>query len=239
MKVSLIAPLLLASISLAAAQNFSPKKPEHASDRKAQPRKDSVTVDISDSAIADDFEAKDFPAPPEAVEGNVKKAEAPAAGPETETLAPAGAEPEGVIVRIEPGKSGAAVDSSKIKLLAPFPAKALAKAPAGWRLEHPEDVPPLVKEVTLDNGTHLNLSIRPHVLVPDSDGHQVIAVGEPGYESALQYDQTKTMGAILSSSLDHMDKDSKDLGDALERLQQLLGSLPHPAPAAKLVSPQR
>lgn len=252
MKAYLFSFWILASISSVSAQNFSPKKPDQPVNRAVPPAlKDSVVVDISDSAIADDFEAKDAPPASDAPKIEPLKEIAPLAKKNvvaTESPSPplasgdAEPQPEGVVVRVEPGKSGAAMDSSKIKLLAPFPAKALAKAPAGWRLEHPDDVPPLVKEVVLDNGARLNLSIRPHVLVPDSDGRQVIAVNEPGYDPALEYAQAKTMGAILSDSIERMDKDSKDLGDALERLQQLLGSLPHaaaPAPSAKPTIPGR
>jgi hypothetical protein len=230
-KALYLMPLALAA--LATAQTFTPAK--HPGETPAA--KKDVTVDISASAISGDFEAKEgapvpglekrdeIPAPP--LEGALSDS-----GDAVPAELPHPGEPEGVSVRVEPGKSGVPVESSKVRLLAPFPPKALAKAPAGWRLEHPENVPPLVKEVTLENGTRLNLSIRPHVLVPDADGSQVIGIGEPGYDPALQYAQAKTMGAILSGSLERMDKDSKDLGDALERLQQLLGSLPHPPPPA-------
>lgn len=247
-KTLYILPLALAS--LAAAQTFIPAKRPGGTPAA----KKDVTVDISDSAIAKDFEAKEgAPVPglekkdPLEKDGEIPPPPVENAGSESgeavSSEAPHPEEPEGVTIRVEPGKSGVPVESSKVKLLAPFPAKALAKAPSGWRLDHPENAPPLVKEVTLENGTRINLSIRPHVLVPESDGSQVIGVSEPGYDPELQYAQAKTMGAILSGSLERMDKDSKELGDALERLQQLLGSLPHPpppsAPAAKSPSSNR
>ncbi|MDB6076415.1 MAG: hypothetical protein JWO82_162 [Akkermansiaceae bacterium] len=229
-KALYLMPLALAA--LATAQTFTPARPPGGTPAA----KKDVAVDISASAISGDFEIREGAPVPGLEKGDEIPAPPPGeASSDSGEAVPAElhpGEPEGVSVRVEPGKSGVAVASSKVKLLAPFPPKALAKAPAGWRLEHPENVPPLVKEVTLENGTRLNLSIRPHVLVPDADGSQVIGIGEPGYDPALQYAQAKTMGAILSSSLERMDKDSKDLGDALERLQQLLGSLPHPPPPA-------
>jgi len=250
MKALHLASLVLVSaVSLASAQTAAPKKLGGRTQlRPLNPpaKKAEVVVDISDSAIADDFELKDAPPPPVEPPKSPAMLVKPAAdipettGEEIATPAPASKaeEPEGVQVRVEPGKSGAPVDSSKVKLLAPFPPKALAKAPAGWHLEHPSNVPPIVQEVTLENGSRLSLSIRPHVLVPDADGSKVVSISEPGYDPTQQYDQTKTMGAILSGSLERMDKDSRDLGDALERLQQLLGSLPHPPPpAATTVKP--
>jgi hypothetical protein len=138
-------------------------------------------------------------------------------------------EPEGVTVTVEPGSAGgAAVDASSVKLLAPFPAKPLFAPPAGWRLEHPKEVPAFVREVPLANGTKISLSIRPHLLVPDADGANVIAVKEPGYEPALRYAQTGTMSAVLSTSLERLDEDSRKMSEAVERLGQLLSSLPTP-----------
>ena len=64
-----------------------------------------------------------------------------------------------------------------------------------------------------------------------------------GYDPALGYAQTGTMTAVLSSSVERMEEDSRKLGDALDRLSQLLSSLPvpeAPPPAAKEVtSPER
>jgi hypothetical protein len=151
-------------------------------------------------------------------------------------------EPEGVTVQVEAGGSGAAaVDASSVKLLAPFPAKPLFAPPAGWKLEHPQDVPAFNREVTLANGTRISLAIRPHLLVPDADGENVIGVQEPGYDPALRYAQTGTMSAVISSSVERMEEDSRKLGDALDRLSQLLSSLPSPEapPAKETTSPDK
>jgi hypothetical protein len=163
----------------------------------------------------------------------------PPAGAEIEEEMPAVPEPEGVTVQVEPGKGGTSkIDAAAVKLLAPFPAKPLFQPPSGWRLEHPQEVPAFVREVPLSNGTRISLSIRPHLLVPDADGENVLAVQEPGYDAALRYAQTGTMSAILSSSVERMEEDSRKLGDALDRLNQLLSSLPSPEapPAAKEVT---
>lgn len=235
MKPAFLVLFLAAAVASPAAQNPAPKKQPSPVPSPPPAHSKDVVVDISDSAISDDFETKEIPAPPLS-----SLSSPPTPAPEKQAVAedapaaagPATAEPEGVQVHVEPGKSGAPVDAAKIKLLAPFPPKALSKAPAGWRLEHPEDAPPLEQEVTLDNGAHLTLSIRPHVLVPDADGRQVIAISEPGFDSQRQYEQAKTVGAALANSLEQMDKQSKNLGDALDRLQQLMTSLPHPAATA-------
>lgn len=162
----------------------------------------------------------------------------PPEGAEIEEEMPPVPEPEGVTVHVEPGKAGnPAIDAAAVKLLAPFPAKPLFQPPSGWRLEHPQEVPPFVREVPLSNGTRISLSIRPHLLVPDADGENVLAVQEPGYDPALRYAQTGTMSAVLSSSVERMEEDSRKLGDALDRLNQLLSSLPSPEapPTAKEV----
>lgn len=180
----------------------------------------SVTVDISASAQSLLPEDSGQPV-------LVKPSTEPEAPKEGEAAEESRPEPEGVTVTVEPGSAGgAAVDASSVKLLAPFPAKPLSAPPAGWRLEHPKEVPAFVREVPLPNGTKISLSIRPHLLVPDADGAHVIAVKEPGYEPALRYAQTGTMSAVLSSSLEKLDEDSRKMSDAVERLGQLLSSLP-------------
>jgi hypothetical protein len=149
-------------------------------------------------------------------------------------------EPEnGLTVRIEKLQVGqGSVDPSKVKLLAPFPAKPLAQAPPGWRLDTSDSAPPFTREVELSPGSKITLNIRPHVLVPDADGASVFTIAEPGYDGALGYQQTATVGAILSNSIRQLDEESKQLGTAIENLQQLLVSLPKPElqavePAAK------
>jgi hypothetical protein len=146
--------------------------------------------------------------------------------PEEAEAPPAPPEPEGVTVSVEPGSGSGPVDAKSVKLLAPFPAKPLAAPPAGWRLEHPKDLPAFTREVPLSNGTRIQLSIRPHLLVPDADGAQVVAVNEPGFEPDKRYAQTATTAAVLATSLERLDEDSRKMSEAIDRLEQLLGSLP-------------
>lgn len=137
----------------------------------------------------------------------------------------------GLEVRVEKIKSGkGSIDPSQVKLLAPFPAKPLADAPAGWHLEASENAPPFTREVELSPGKSITLTIRPHLLVPDSDGVGTFSVSEPGYDPALGYRQNATVGALLSQSIRQLDDDSKQLGDVIDNLQQLLVSLPKPEP---------
>lgn len=152
-------------------------------------------------------------------------ADAVAIDPEEESPAPE----NGLAVRVERLQTGkGTIDPSKVKLLAPFPAKPLAAAPAGWHLDSSETAPPFTREVEISPGSKITLTIRPHLLVPDADGAQVFGIQEPGYDNSLGYQQTATVGAILSNSIRQLDEDSKQLGNAIDRLQQLLVSLPKP-----------
>lgn len=140
----------------------------------------------------------------------------------------------GLAVRVESLRTGnATVDPAQIKLLAPFPAKPLAEAPAGWHLDTSDSAPPFTREVEVSPGTRVTLSIRPHLLVPDADGVSAFGVPEPGYDNSLGYRQTETVGAILATSIRQLDDESKQLDEALDRLNQLLVSLPTPEPAPK------
>lgn len=147
-------------------------------------------------------------------------------------------EPEtGLAVRVESLKTGnATVDPTQVKLLAPFPAKPLAEAPAGWHLDTSDSAPPFTREVEVSPGTRVTLSIRPHILVPDADGVAAFGVPEPGYDNSLGYRQTATVGAILTTSIRQLDNESKQLDEALDRLNQLLVSLPTPDPEPKTTS---
>ncbi|MGL5016601.1 MAG: hypothetical protein ACRDBP_00585 [Luteolibacter sp.] len=135
-------------------------------------------------------------------------------------------------VRVEKMHAGNnRIDPSEVKLLAPYPAKPLAQAPAGWQLDGTNDAPPFVREVELSPGSKITLTIRPHVLIPDADGENAFNVAEPGFDASLGYQQTSTVGSILANSVRQLDEDAKQLGNAIENLQQLLVSLPNPAVA--------
>ncbi len=139
---------------------------------------------------------------------------------------------DGLAVRVEKIQTGkGSIDPSQVKLFAPFPAKPLAQPPAGWHLDASSSAPPFTREVELASGTTITLTIRPHLLVPDADGSNVFTIPEPGFDTKLGYAQTATVGANLSNSIRRLDEDSKQLGTAIDSLQQLLVSLPKPAPA--------
>ncbi|HEX7260774.1 MAG TPA: hypothetical protein VF258_03080, partial [Luteolibacter sp.] len=183
----------------------------------------------------------DTPKPPPAVLVTGKPPESPdlvkiqESQPQDPDIAAAREDPpkteNGLAVRVEKLHAGTgAVDPSQVKLLAPFPAKPLAKPPAGWHLDASGSAPPISREVELAHGSKITLTIRPHLLIPDADGANTFTISEPGYSNTLGYQQTATVGAILSTSIRQLDQDSKQLGTAIENLQQLLTSLPKPEP---------
>ncbi len=220
-------PLLACAVLTAPvpAQDIAPKDSERdpllsALEEGMDEDMPSVTVDIRSTAepmVPEDEEK------PVEVKGTLQEEEL--ASEEAEDP-PAPPEPEGVTVSVEPGSGSGPVDAKSVKLLAPFPAKPLAVPPAGWRLEHPKDLPAFTREVPLSNGTRIQLSIRPHLLVPDADGANVVAVTEPGFEPDKRYAQTATTAAVLATSLERLDEDSRKMSEAIDRLEQLLGSLP-------------
>ncbi len=157
---------------------------------------------------------------------------------EDSALAP-GPPPEprkGLAVRVEKLQSGTGnIDPAQIKLLAPFPAKALSTAPVGWKIEASEQAPSFQREVELAPGRTITLNIRPHLLVPEADGHNTLSVSEPGFNHSLGYRQDSTVGAVLSRSIRQLDEDSGNLGTAIDNLQQLLVSLPKSGTSAEEV----
>jgi hypothetical protein len=154
-----------------------------------------------------------------------------AVSPEPAAEEPAPPPRKGLNVRVEKIQTGTGkIDPDEVKLLAPFPAKPLSTAPAGWRLETSESAPPFTRETELSDGTKITLKVRPHLLIPEADGTGVFNVREPGFNPTLGYRQDSTVGAILSNSIRQLDADSKTLGAAIDNLQQLLVSLPKPEP---------
>jgi hypothetical protein len=140
---------------------------------------------------------------------------------------PAPKPPKGLGVRVEKLQSGTgSIDPSQVKLRAPFPAKPITPAPAGWRLEAADHAPPFTREVELSPGKKITLTVRPHVLVPDADGSLVFNVSEPGFDASRGFQQINTVTAILSNSINGLEQDSKNLGSTIDSLQQLLASLP-------------
>jgi hypothetical protein len=185
-----------------------------------EPSEEAVEETVEPAADDTTKEAAEEPAEETTPEENP-------AEPELLEEAPPGDPAPGLAVRVEKLQSGnQAIDHKQVRVLAPFPAKLLAKSPAGWRIESSESAPHFTREVELSPGKHISLTVRPHVLVPDADGSAVFSIPEPGYNAPLGYHQSATVGAILSTSIHQLDKDAAELGKAIEQLQQLLVSLP-------------
>jgi hypothetical protein len=70
------------------------------------------------------------------------------------------------------------------------------------------------------------LSITPYVLVPASDGRNVIRIAEPGYQPEQGFLQEETIGSILKTATTEIEHHEKRAAAAIQRLQQLLSSLP-------------
>lgn len=145
----------------------------------------------------------------------------------------------GVTVRVEKLQiHSKKIDPAKVTLVAPFPAKPLADPPPGWKLDVRADAKPFFREIEIAPGANISLSIRPHVLVPIADGISTFNVNEPGFEPERQYQQLGTVGAILTDSVETLDNQARQLGDAIDRIQQLLVSLPSsPQPLPTVLPP--
>lgn len=135
----------------------------------------------------------------------------------------------GLAIRVETIRHGQTmIDPARIALHAPFPAKPMSAPPRGWQLLSPDHVPEIIREVELAPGSSITLGVRPHVLVPLANGATIFTIPEPGFDAALGYHQTRTVGAVLADSVQNLDEDAHKLGRAIESLQQLLVSLPKP-----------
>jgi outer membrane biosynthesis protein TonB len=84
--------------------------------------------------------------------------------------------------------------------------------------------------VELSPGSKITLTVRPHILIPDTSGTAAFEVPEPGFNTSLGYRQNATVAAVLSHSISQLDGDSMKLGNAIDQLQQILVSLPKPEP---------
>jgi hypothetical protein len=148
-------------------------------------------------------------------------------GPVDEVSKVEPSKPKGVEVSVTQLKGGEVVtDDAKVKLLAPFPAKPLMKAPSGWKIEPSTQAPSFVRDVKLLSGKTIAVTIRPHVLVPDIDAKDAVRVMEPGFDPTKGYQQSSTVGAILGRSTQQLENDSAALGVVMDQLQQMLLALP-------------
>lgn len=171
---------------------------------------------------------------PDGATGEVEVSEIPVDPEAAMDLPPAQTpEPRGLAVRVQTIDKGRGTvrQEETVHLLAPFPAKPLDEAPEGWLLQTSESVPTMSREVEIAPGKSITLTIRPHVLVPDADQARILAVQEPGFEASLGYRQSDTVSAVLSDSIERLDQDSRQIGNAIDQLQQLIVSLPKPEKA--------
>ena len=165
-------------------------------------------------------------------DGRVDISEIPVDPDAAVELPPAQPEAKGLKVRVERLQTGKGdFKPESVRLLAPFPAKPLDEAPAGWLLESSNAAPAIQRQVELAPGKAITLTIKPHVLVPDADNERILAVAEPGFEASLGYQQSDTISAVLSDSIEKLDEDSRRIGNAIDQLQQLIVSLPKPEKA--------
>jgi len=138
---------------------------------------------------------------------------------------------EGIQIQVEKfnGKSGQGSHKGKVKVTSPWPAKPLDAPPLGWRyIPAPTGIEPYRTTIKLGGDNSVNLAITPYVLVPVSDGRNVIRIAEPGYDPAQGYRQETTIGSILQHSTEEIEYHEKLTSAAIQRLQSLLSSLPQP-----------
>jgi len=138
---------------------------------------------------------------------------------------------EGIQIQVEKfnGKSGSGSQTGKVKVTSPWPAKPLDVPPLGWRyIPAPAGIEPYRTTIKLGGAESVNLAITPYVLVPVSDGRNVIRIAEPGYDPSQGYLQEATIGSLLQQSTEEIEHHEKLTSAAIQRLQSLLSSLPQP-----------
>jgi len=136
---------------------------------------------------------------------------------------------EGIHIEVEQvaNASGKKSESGYIRIYSPWPAKPMSKAPDGWKyVPAPAQLQAYNQKIKLGDGTSVDLSITPFVLVPVSDGATIIRIAEPGYHPALDLSQEKTIGSMLQKSTSEIEDNEKQAAKAISLLQQLLSSLP-------------
>ena len=150
---------------------------------------------------------------------------------EDESATPEPSKPQGPQVRVQSLRDSddTEIRAEDIEISTPFAAKPLGSPPAGWKLVSSSDAAEFTENIEITPGTWLTLSIRPHLLVPDADGHSAFHIAEPGFDPALGYQQRATISSSIASSLLQLEEDARVLGQAIDDLEQILISLPRPA----------
>ena len=138
---------------------------------------------------------------------------------------------KGIQIQVEKFSSspGVTQDSSEVSVTSPWRAKPLDTPPLGWKyIPAPSGVDPYRTAVKLDGDRSVNLAITPYVLVPASDGRNVIRILEPGYQPDQDHAINDTIGSILQQSTAEIEENEQRAAQAIQRLQRLLSSLPQP-----------
>ena len=138
---------------------------------------------------------------------------------------------EGIQIQVEKFSSSPGVtdDSREVSVTSPWRAKPLDTPPLGWKyIPAPSGVDPYRTTVKLGGDRSVNLAITPYVLVPASDGRNVIRILEPGYQPDQDHRANDTIGSILQQSTAEIEDNEKRAAQAIQRLQRLLSSLPQP-----------
>lgn len=138
---------------------------------------------------------------------------------------------EGIQIEVEKFSSNldSTNETGQVKVYSPWPAKPLDAPPLGWKfVPAPEGIEPYRTTVKLGAKSSVDLAITPYVLVPASDGKNVIRIAEPGYQPELKAMQENTIGSILQKSTKEIERHEQKAGQAIQRLQELLTSLPQP-----------
>ncbi len=136
---------------------------------------------------------------------------------------------EGIQIEVEKvtGSKGFNHKGGAVKVTSPWPAKPLDTPPVGWKyVPAPAGIEPFRTTVKLGGGRSINLAITPYVLVPISDGLNSIRILEPGYKPALRNQQVETVGSVLLDASRELEQNEKRASAAIQRLQELLSSLP-------------
>lgn len=136
---------------------------------------------------------------------------------------------EGISIQVEKPTAphDGTAPSGEVKVFSPWPAKPMFPAPEGWKFAPaPEGMEPYRTKAKLSTGQEVSLSITPFVLVPVTDGLSAIRIVEPGYKPGLGYVQRDTLGVMLQKSNADLEQNEQQAAKAIERLQQLLSSLP-------------
>lgn len=138
---------------------------------------------------------------------------------------------EGIQIQVENVSSNRGVNDTgaEVSVSSPWPAKPLDAPPLGWKfIPAPSGVDPYRTTVKLGGTKSVNLAITPYVLVPASDGRNVIRIAEPGYQPEQTHRQDNTIGSILQQSTEEIEYNEKQTSQAIQKLQRLLSSLPQP-----------